>query len=234
MMGMSKEYEAELILGSKSNTYDAQGEIIKVSDKKPDRQELEQCINGFKGEIIQKPPAFSAKKINGKRAYEMARKGEEVELKPQKIKIHSIKLLSYEYPKVKILVSCGSGTYIRSLIHDIGIKLEVGAYMSALLRTKVGDFAVKKSLEINNLKKETIKKDIINVSEALTDFERIDISEEQYKRLKFGQKVELDFKGGDSEIPTNTFFRGFFNGELVGILENKGDYLFKFKKQLHL
>lgn len=144
---MSKTYVATIKLGATSDTYDKTGIIsdlkFKISDFRPPTiAEIKKVINSFKGKQKQTPPMFSAKKINGQRLYELARKGIEVERQPSEIEIYKIKILDYTWPFLKIEVQCSAGTYIRSLAHDIGAKLGAGAYCEELVRTKIGDYSL--------------------------------------------------------------------------------------------
>ncbi len=137
---MDKIYQAEAVLGSTSTTYDSEGELTKVSDHQPDIKEVKKSLEKFNRKIEQTPPAFSAIKINGKRAYKLAREGKEVKIKPRQVEIYSIKLDSYDYPRVKFTVHVSSGTYIRSLIDDLGKELNTGAHMTELRRTSIGKY----------------------------------------------------------------------------------------------
>jgi tRNA pseudouridine55 synthase len=141
-MKQDKEYEATLRLGKTSTTGDPEGEIKEVSELVPDIKDIERVLSEFVGEISQTPPAFSAIKVDGKRAYKLAREGKEVKIEPRKVTIYSIELLSYEYPNLKILVKCSSGTYIRTLGEDIGGSLKCGAYLTDLRRTAIGEYKV--------------------------------------------------------------------------------------------
>lgn len=135
---LDKTYEVTMKLGETSTTGDAEGEIKQISDKKPSKKELEVVLEDFIGEIKQVPPVYSAIKVDGERAYKLARAGKEVKLESRKVTIYSIKLHSYAYPFAKFTCSVSSGTYIRSLVEDIGAKLGTGAYLTDLRRTKVG------------------------------------------------------------------------------------------------
>ncbi|MFZ1250329.1 MAG: tRNA pseudouridine(55) synthase TruB [Candidatus Microsaccharimonas sp.] len=139
---LDKEYEATFVLGKVSSTGDPEGEITSVSDIVPTKNAVETALEGFRGEITQRPPMFSAIKINGRRAYELARKGEVVEIPERQVTVYSLELLEYIYPEVRVRVHVSSGTYIRSLAEDIGKVLGVGAYCSELRRTKVGEWSV--------------------------------------------------------------------------------------------
>ena len=153
-----KEYVATLKLGAESDTFDREGKIIeKVVEKIPERKEVEKVLKSFLGEIEQIPPAFSAKKVKGKKLYELARKGIKVEPKPQKVKIYEISILEYKFPYLKIKVECSSGTYIRSLANDIGKKLGCGAYVDELVRTKIGEFSIEKAVDLSKLNSQNWK-----------------------------------------------------------------------------
>lgn len=134
-----KEYTAQIYLGVTTDTFDCDGQEIQRSDFIPSIQQLEAALCHFQGEIEQIPPMFSAKKINGKKLYELARKGQTIERLPVKIKLET-RLLSYEYPYVNIAVTCSKGTYIRSIAYDLGVLLGCGAHLTALRRTRSGAF----------------------------------------------------------------------------------------------
>ena len=144
---MDKTYIAEIEFGKISDTYDAEGEIESVNfEKKLNLKQIKAVIKNFVGEIEQMPPVYSAKKIKGQPAYKLARQGRKVELKPTKVIINSIKISKYKWPFLKIEVICGKGTYIRSLAHDIGQKLNVGGILVKLIRTRIGDYKIKNSI----------------------------------------------------------------------------------------
>ena len=153
-----KVYEVEFILGETSSSYDTETEVTKISDRVPERNELKEAIEKFKGDIMQIPPAFSAIKLNGVRSYDLARQGKEVELEPRKVKIISSELLSYEYPIVKMRLDVSSGTYVRSYVRDIGETMKVGAVMSNLRRTSIGSIKLDDKIRTaDNLDIEYIK-----------------------------------------------------------------------------
>ena len=139
---LDKVYEAEITLGAESTTGDPEGDITEVSSMEPTDEEIRRALTKFTGEIRQRPPIFSAIKINGQRAYKLARDGKEVEVPERIVTIHSIELLEYGYPVIKIRTHVGSGTYIRSLAVAIGEALGTGAYCSALRRTKIANWSV--------------------------------------------------------------------------------------------
>jgi tRNA pseudouridine55 synthase len=137
---LDKTYEVEATLGQTSTTGDREGELAQVSDKQPSEDEVREALRKFQGEIMQTPPVYSAIKVGGQRAYKLAREGKEVTIEPRKVTVASIELLNYSYPKLSFRADVSSGTYIRSLVGDIGATLGTGAYMSALTRTRVGDY----------------------------------------------------------------------------------------------
>ena len=139
---LDKWYEAEIILGKNSSTGDPEGEITDVSDYEPSLEEVQWVVSQFVGKIEQTPPIFSAIKINGERAYKLAREGKLVEIPKRVIEIYSLELLAYEYPKLKIRTHVSSGTYIRTLAVDIGEKLGTGAYCENLRRIKIADYSI--------------------------------------------------------------------------------------------
>lgn len=139
---LDKVYEATFRLGQTSTTGDPEGELTQVSDAVPTQSEVEAALAHFQGEIMQRPPIFSAIKIAGKRAYKLARDGQEVEIPERKITIHSLELVDYTYPEIKVRTHVSSGTYIRSLCVDIGTTLATGAYCTALRRTKIAQYDI--------------------------------------------------------------------------------------------
>ena len=140
---LDKWYEAEIVLGIESTTGDPEGELSRISDRKPDKGEIKQVLQKFTGKIEQTPPAFSAVKVNGRRAYQLARAGKEVDIPKRIITIYALELIGYDYPVLKLRAHVSSGTYIRSLAADIGKELKTGAYCQNLRRIKIADYDVK-------------------------------------------------------------------------------------------
>jgi len=145
---LDKVYEATVRLGQKSSTGDPEGELTDISDKVPTLDEVQAAIAQFVGDIQQRPPIYSAIKINGERAYKLARKGIEVEVPTRTVSIFSNELIEYAYPDLRIRAHVGSGTYIRTLAEDIGEFLGTGAYCSQLRRTKVAEYSVENAVQI--------------------------------------------------------------------------------------
>lgn len=148
---LDKTYEVSMILGQGSSTGDSEGEITKGSDIEVDKHTLTGVLNSFLGESLQTPPIYSAIKINGQRAYKLARDGKDVKLEPRKITIYDIKLTDYSYPNLNFTVSVSSGTYIRSLAEDIAKKLGTLGHLTGLRRTVVGQFMINDSVSIEDI-----------------------------------------------------------------------------------
>ncbi len=143
-----KEYLATIKFGFTSSTYDPEGDIVEVKNYQPlpTKQQIAKIISeNFIGEISQMPPIFSAKKINGQRAYQLARNNKTVKLSPKKVIISEIEIIKYKYPNLQLKITCGSGTYIRSIAHDLGQILKTGGYCTNLIRTRVGEWEQKNS-----------------------------------------------------------------------------------------
>lgn len=148
---LDKTYGVTMRLGMTSSTGDEEGQIVVSGSEVVDRKKVGEALQSFVGEIEQVPPAYSAIKVNGKRAYKLARAGKEVKLEPRKVRVYSIQLTDYSYPFIKLSTEVSSGTYIRSLVEDIGKKLGTGAYLTELKRTSVGEFSLKDSQKLTEL-----------------------------------------------------------------------------------
>jgi tRNA pseudouridine55 synthase len=151
-----KTYEITFQLGATSTTGDPEGEITSVSDVKPTQKDIEAALEKFRGPIQQVPPAYSAIKINGQRAYKLARAGKEVIIEPRPVTIHSLELVDYNYPEVKLVAEVSSGTYIRTLVEDLGQFLNTGAYTTDLRRTKIGGFDLRRAKPVKEFDAEII------------------------------------------------------------------------------
>ena len=146
---LDKAYEAELKLGFASTTGDPEGEITEINTSLvPSLSEIQTVLDSFMGKLTQTPPRFSAIKINGERAYKLARKGADFKIPSREVEIYQIEILDYTYPSLKIRCHVSSGTYIRTLAEDIGKKLGTGAYLTALRRTKIGNYSVENAKQI--------------------------------------------------------------------------------------
>lgn len=201
-----KNYEAEITFGATSSTDDAEGELTPFPNAKPfTRAEFEKVLPEFVGAIHQIPPKFSAIKISGKTAYRLARAGEEVKLKPRLVRIHSLALSKFEHPKAEISIRCGSGTYIRSLARDLGARLEAGAYLSKLTRTRVGDFPINRALPLKSIRSEKI----IPI-ETGVPLPQINLTRVEAEKISNGQKISA--RTNEKKVAA------FFENRLLAIL----------------
>lgn len=189
LMSDLKKYRAELKLGIITDTYDKEGKIISTNDVNFSEEELTNVIKSFQGEILQIPPMYSALKINGKRLYELARQGIEVERKARKINIFNIDIIDIKLPYATMDIICSKGTYIRSLCYDIGDKLGCGGAMWALERSATGAFNLQNSVDLEELDENNIKKYLIPIEEALNSYDKVYVSEKFEKLLINGVNV---------------------------------------------
>lgn len=181
-----KEYVAELLLGVETDTQDISGQVLSEKEPVSDECLIRECIMSFQGEYMQVPPMYSALKVNGKKLYELARAGKEVERQARPVTIHEIEILEIQPPVVRLRVVCSKGTYIRTLCADIGEKLGCGGTMKSLLRTKVGSFALDKAITLRQLEElrdaEKIEEVLFAVDSAFADCPALHILPE-YKKL---------------------------------------------------
>ncbi len=195
--GLDKEYIATGELGKVTDTYDRQGKLVESKLCKIDEKNLEKIILSFKKTYMQTPPPFSSKRIEGKRAYQLAKKGINVKLKPKKVTIYSIQIININLPFFTIKVHCSSGTYIRSLIKEIGDKTGCGAYVKSLRRTKVGIFNIEDALKLDQLFRMTedqIKDRLISIKDALYFFTEILLDPVFDERFIKGQRFKIPYK----------------------------------------
>ncbi len=148
---MDKTYVVHALFGRTTTTYDIAGEIVQTCDRSVRREEVERTLQTFVGEIQQTPPAYSAKKLGGKKAYELARQGLEVDIPASTVKVYSLRLASFEYPAFSLECNVSSGFYVRSLVHDLGQKLGVGATVEEVRRLRVGPFSIERAVALDAL-----------------------------------------------------------------------------------
>lgn len=196
LSGGSKEYEAELCLGVSTDTQDMSGNVLERREVTNTGEQIRDAVYSFKGEYEQIPPMYSAIKVNGRKLYELARKGQEVERKARTVKIEKIEILEISLPIVRLRVVCSAGTYIRTLCDDIGKKLGCGAAMKSLRRTRVGSFLIKDAVtlsEVERLVKEGgIEKYVIPVDAMFDNLRTISVNEDYNKQLQNGNKMTID------------------------------------------
>ncbi|KEI01407.1 tRNA pseudouridine(55) synthase TruB [Clostridium botulinum] len=184
-----KVYKAELKLGVITDTYDREGKKLSVKDVKVSKEEIIDAINSFKGDILQVPPMYSALKVNGKRLYELAREGKEIERAARPVTIYDIEILEISIPYVKFIVKCSKGTYIRSLCYDIGYKLDCGGAMWDLERVQSGSFNKDNSIILENLTKDNVEDYIISIDDALSQYDKAVVNAKAEKLLVNGVRI---------------------------------------------
>ena len=212
-----KRYQAVVRLGTRTDTYDADGRVISTSPVNITEQQFEDALKQFIGTIEQVPPPYSAVKIKGRKAYEMAREGEEVDLSPRTIQVYNLELLEWAPPEAVIDVYCSSGTYVRSLAHDLGEALGCGAHLVGLRRTKSGRFTLRDAVPLRKLREHfengTWYQLLIPAAEALSDWPAVELTSDQMEAVRHGHRVP----GSSSQ---GKLARGISEqGELVALLE---------------
>lgn len=230
-----KRYQANIRMGSSTDTFDAEGKFTREGEPvNVTEEEFEKALKSFEGEIEQTPPQYSAVKVHGRKAYEMARKGEKVELEPRIIQVHHLGVLEWAPPEVVVDVHCSSGTYVRSLANDLGETLGTGAYLVGLRRTKSGRFTLRDAVPLRKLQEAFQAGDwyqyLIPAAEALADWPSVDLDPDEVEEVRHGHRVKAD---ADTEL--GKMVRGVSSqGELVALLlcmeGDKGDLEWQPKK----
>lgn len=241
--GEPKVYEGSAILGASSTTYDCDGDIIPSSGL-PDPSLLNLSLvqsmaqRHFTGTLQQVPPKYSAVKVRGVSAHARVRRGETVELAPKSIQVSRFDIFEFSYPRFSFSVEVSRGTYIRSLIHELGAELLVGAYVQSLRRVTCGPFDVKNTSTLDYLEKLSANSDTATLSSHLLPLEvsaselpRVDLDSAAYLRLSHGLFIPVPSSFLSS--PLSTVFAAFFEDCLVGVLEFSSTNELKFRKMLH-
>ncbi len=212
-----KRYQATIKLGEKTDTYDGEGKITGTSEVDVTHAQFEKALKEFVGEIEQVPPPYSAVKVKGKHAYDLARKGEEVKLEPRLINVHSLDLLEWNPPEAVIDIHCSSGTYVRSLAYDLGEMLGCGAYLTGLRRIKSGRFTLRNSVPLRKLTEafeaNSWYQYLIPAAEALSDWPSITLSNEEVELVKHGHRIPRE-EGPEVMVRAITE-----QGELVALMQ---------------
>jgi tRNA pseudouridine55 synthase len=219
---MPKRYRATFLLGVTSTTEDVEGDMTPLVDPpRPTREQLECAAAKWTGQIQQRPPAFSAIKVAGRRAYARARAGETVELTPRTIHVHRLEIVAFEYPELKLEIACGSGTYVRSLGRDLAHSVGTGAVMSGLERTAIGRFSIDDALSPDQLTRETLDGHLLPATAAVEDLmPLVVVSETDVGRLGNGLPIECAGASGDACAAIDT------TGQLIAILNPCADGTF--------
>jgi len=189
-----KRYTAVIRLGQTTATYDSQGRVVDQRPVDLTQDQIEPALAAFRGEITQTPPAYSAVQVGGRRAYDMARQGEEVDLKPRTVTIHSLNLLAWKSPDLTLDIFCSAGTYIRTIAHDLGQALGCGGHVTGLTRTATGPFKIEDAVplgELQNLKPLGFLKLLKPTDHALLEWPEVKLDAEGANRIQHGNPVPL-------------------------------------------
>jgi tRNA pseudouridine55 synthase len=190
---MPKTYRATIRLGATSDTLDADGHITDAENPRiVSEEEIRAALATQMGTIQQLPPQFSALKVGGKRAYDLARAGESVELAARPVEVYRVDLLRYEWPRLELEIDCGSGTYVRSIARDVGEFLGCGGLIEVLTRTRIGPFLQADAIEPATLSRESIPDLLRPAAEAVSSLPRVTITAEEVSRIARGQTIEAD------------------------------------------
>ena len=214
LMDDKKEYITEAVFGKRTDTLDYSGEVLDTSDIVFDKDQLLEVMEGFKGEITQIPPMYSAIKVNGQKLYDLARNGVEIERKVRKVNIYEFELLEYEFPKAKFKITCSKGTYIRTLIDDLGDKLGSFAYVDSLCRSKVGDFFIEnsvKSQDLLSMDKDQLLSKLKPVDFALSSYKKVTLPNTYYKQAINGMTMLVENYYEDELV------RVYIDDEFIGL-----------------
>ncbi len=213
----TKRYEGTVRFGAATQTYDAEGPVVLQTENIPTLKEIQDKLSVFRGEIEQVPPPYSAIKVRGKKAYELARAGRETHLEPRVVTIHRLDIIKYRPPDLELDIECSAGTYIRSIAHDLGDLLSSGAHLASLRRTRAGPFTLEDAVPMPKLEVGFLtnkwERYLLPASSALPDMPIVSIEEEILERIRFGHRIpaEPGSSGMAKAIGPN--------GELVAILE---------------
>ena len=220
---MPKRYRGVFLLGRTSDSEDIEGIVTeRVDAAAPDRAAVERAAAQMVGVIEQRPPAFSAIKVAGRRAYKLARRGEQPKLKPRSVTIHSLEIVAYDYPRLTLDIRCGSGTYVRSLGRDLAERLETGAVMSELTRTEIGDFHIQDSWALDGLTGDNLPGQLLSPLRAIPGLPVVKLGAAQVQRLVNGQTVALDLEGEQPDALAAVDQ----HGRLAALLSRRGDHLY--------
>ena len=190
---MPKAYHGTFLLGQSSASDDVESELVPLADPpQPTREEIEKAMPQFRGHIEQRPPAFSAIKIKGQRAYKLARRGEEVDIPPRPVRVDAFEIVEYEYPNLVVDIRCGSGTYVRSLGRDLAKAVGSAAVMSALVRTEIGSFSVENASKLDDIRPETFSDHLMSPLLALEGLPQTVLDPREIEEVRHGRLVDCD------------------------------------------
>jgi tRNA pseudouridine55 synthase len=211
---MPKRYHAIFELGCTSDTDDIDGDVKQLDNAPiPSLEQVAERIKPLVGSIQQRPPIYSAIRIQGQRAYKLARAGKQFELQPRAVSVYGIEIISYEYPQLVLDVSCGSGTYIRALGRDLAGSLDTSAVMTTLTRTTIGDFELIDSLELGGLDADAMETQLLPLVRGVTELEKVELSADEIVQIHHGMRIDNRFR-----IQAQEFAGCDAEGQLMSIL----------------
>ena len=221
---LRKQYRGTFLLGRRSVTDDVEGAVEELPDApQPERDAVEAALGAFRGEIEQRPPAHSAIKIGGQRAYDLARRGEQFELAARTVSVYRLEILRYEYPELELAIECGGGTYVRALGRDLAAALGTSAVMSALVRTAIGGWRVEDAVPLDALTADTLSQHLQPALAAVADLPQIQLSAKQLTEIRHGRPIaKPKSKAGPAEAgPPAEWAAVDSTGALAAILFEK-------------
>ncbi|UUO05471.1 tRNA pseudouridine(55) synthase TruB [Blastopirellula sp. J2-11] len=220
---MPKRYVGQFELGKTSDTEDLEGVVTEIVDAPQiSAAQLTAILPEFVGEILQRPSSFSAIKVDGKRAYKLARQGAAVELAPREINIYEITLRSFEYPRFEIDVLCGAGAYMRALGRDIGERLDSGAVMTGLERTAIGDFRLEDALPLDDLSTESVAANLSPLASAVSQMPQITLTADEVNEMIYARGIRASMESPAVEVAALDQ-----QGRLIAILTRREDQRWK-------
>jgi tRNA pseudouridine55 synthase len=197
---MPKVYTATFLLGRQSPTEDIEGEVVELDHPPVPRfEDIQRAARALTGNILQRPPAYSALKVGGRRSYDLARRGHAVELKPRPVTVHQLQVVGYEYPELKLTVKCGAGTYVRSLGRDLAESLGTAAVMSALVRTAIGSFGLEEAVGPDQVSPENWESFLLPPLRAVEMLPQVRLTDDDATRIRAGQAIRRQIDSSQSE-----------------------------------
>lgn len=230
LMDERKEYITEAIFGKRTDTLDYDGQVVATSDVIFTRDDLEKEMENFTGEITQIPPMYSAIKVNGQKLYDLARKGIEVERKKRQVNVYSFELVEFNFPKATFKITCSKGTYIRTLIDDLGESIGSFAFVNSLTRSKVGDFYLEDAInseDLANMSREEVLKKLKPVDYALKAYPEVILDKSYLKQATNGMTMAVD------QMDVDSLHRVYVEDEFIGLgkaYKSKDKYFLKMEK----
>jgi tRNA pseudouridine55 synthase len=197
---LAKRYRARFLLGFASDTEDVEGQVRAVAGAEPSRDQLEEALPGLCGEVRQRPPNYSAVKLRGRRAYQLARRGARLQLAERPVQIHALSVIDYHYPNLTLDILCGAGTYVRALGRDLAASLGTEAVMAALERSAIGDFTLATAINPDMLTAENLAEQLLSPAQAVGFLPSVRLTAQEEARLVHGRSIHRPGHGLAGDI----------------------------------